>query len=51
MNVSLPSFPYPAIYLENLSAIGLVVILSFMITLIRHRVWRKLYGLFEPMNR
>ncbi len=54
MNVSLPSFPYAIIRLNNLSAIDVnvfMVAVPAVIPSIRHRVWRKLYGSFEPMNR
>ncbi len=54
MNVSLPSFPYAIIRLNNLSATDLTMFIVAVpaVTLsIWHRVWRKLYGSFEPMNR
>lgn len=54
MNVCLPSFPYAIIRLNNLSAIDVdVFIVAFpaVTPSIRHRVWRELYGSFEPMNR
>lgn len=54
MKVSLPSFPYAIIRLNNLSVIDVgVFMVAFpaVIPSIRHRVWRELYGVFEPMNR
>ncbi len=54
MNVCLPSFPYAIIRLNNLSAIDLdMFIVAFLAVTpsIWHRVWRELYGSFEPTNR
>lgn len=54
MNVCLPSFPYAIIRLNNLSAIDVDVFIAAFPAVtpsIRHRVWRELYGSFEPMNR
>ena len=53
MNVSLPSFPYAIIRLNNLSANDVdVFIVAFLAVTpsLWHRVWRELYRSFEPIT-